>query len=219
MSKCDLVVNKEVHSVWWLSSFSTLGLLGIFSLLLFYWMPDASISPYLASFGFMSVSIHIIWWAIVFRPSLLDFNINNSSSRSKTPVDPSNDGDYTLPKMRDLKPDEFEHFLARLWSMKGWSTEVTSSSKDKGIDVIAKKEDPYPQKKLIQAKKYSKGNKVSSKEIQQYSSLKHQEDNVDTVIVVTTSGFTRSAIERASDLNVKLIDGKKLKGMANSLID
>ncbi|MFB6145568.1 MAG: restriction endonuclease [Candidatus Nanohaloarchaea archaeon] len=70
---------------------------------------------------------------------------------------------------------------------------VTRASNDRGIDIVAEKEQPYHQKVLIQTKRYSKGNKVGSKEVQQYYSLKDQEDNVDQVITVTTSSFTKSS--------------------------
>lgn len=37
----------------------------------------------------------------------------------------------------------FEHFVADLWEMMGWQTEVSQASLDAGIDVIAEKESPY----------------------------------------------------------------------------
>ncbi|WP_337653096.1 restriction endonuclease [Halomontanus rarus] len=105
---------------------------------------------------------------------------------------------------------EFEHFVSDLWEEMGWSCKVSTASNDKGIDVRAKKANPYEQKALIQAKRYAEGNKVGSPAIQQYSSLKHQENKVDKVIVVTTSSYSRNAVELADDLNVKLIDGDDL---------
>lgn len=113
-------------------------------------------------------------------------------------------------KLQSMDDYEFEHFVADLWETMGWDCEVSTASNDKGIDVRAKKTAPYDQKALIQAKRYSKGNKVGSPAIQQYSSLKHQEDNVDKVVVVTTSSYSRNAKELADDLNVKLIDGGDL---------
>jgi hypothetical protein len=104
----------------------------------------------------------------------------------------------------------FENFVSDLWRTRGWKTAVTEPSNDGGIDVIAIKDDPFPQKQIIQAKCYSSGNKVSSKEVQQYSSLKQQVEGVDSVIIVTTSSFTSQAEDLASKLNVKLIDGDSL---------
>lgn len=118
----------------------------------------------------------------------------------------------------DLSDDEFERLVAKIWEGRGWNTEVTSSSLDKGIDVVAEKNDVYEKKALIQVKNYSEENKVSSKEIQQYASLKQQEDNVDEVILVTKSGFTSHAKDRAQDLNVKLVSGEKLEKLFDEYI-
>ena len=93
----------------------------------------------------------------------------------------------------------------------GWETTVTEGSADKGIDVIATKGEPFETKQLIQAKRYSADSTVGSPQIQQYASLRHQEANVDAVVVVTTSTFSRQAEEIAADLNVKLIDGVALE--------
>lgn len=125
-----------------------------------------------------------------------------------------------VPDNFDLKSElqsmddyEFEHFVADLWEEMGWNCEVSTASNDKGIDVRATKTEPYEQKALIQVKRYGEGNKVGSPDIQQYSSLKHQEDNVDKVIMVTSSSYSRNAEELASDLNVKLINGDALVGL------
>jgi ribosomal protein S27AE len=108
---------------------------------------------------------------------------------------------------------EFEELVADIWEQRGWETSVTTGSSDRGIDVIAEKSSPFTQKQLIQAKRYSVGNKIGSPSIQQYSSLRHQEGDVDAVVVVTTSSFSSQAKRTAEDLNVKLIDGTTLAGM------
>jgi restriction endonuclease Mrr len=108
---------------------------------------------------------------------------------------------------------EFEHFIADMWEKQGWETKVTTGSGDRGIDVVATQSEPVEQKHLIQAKRYSGGNTISSTEVQRYSSLRQQEDNVDAVIIVTTSRFSRQAREIAEDLNVKLIDGAEFSDL------
>jgi HJR/Mrr/RecB family endonuclease len=105
---------------------------------------------------------------------------------------------------------EFEHLVAELWNEIGWRTSVTTASVDRGIDVIAEQDSPVPQKQIIQAKRYSSDNPVSSSEVQQYAGLYAQEDDVDAVIVVTTGRFTSNASEVAVDSNVKLVDGDDL---------
>jgi len=116
-------------------------------------------------------------------------------------------------RVQGLGDYEFEQFVAELWGRIGWETEVTQASADAGIDVIATKEKPYPQKKVIQAKRYSDNTTVGAKDIQQYASLQHQVEGADSVIVVTTSRFTGPAEERAAELNVKLVDGERLVEM------
>lgn len=115
-----------------------------------------------------------------------------------------------LASVANMDEYEFEHLIADLWKRRGWNTTVTSGSNDRGIDVIAEKHSPFYQKQLIQAKCFAHDNTIGSPDIQQYSSLRHQENGVDAVVVVTTSSFSRQATEIATDLNVKLIDGNTL---------
>jgi hypothetical protein len=116
----------------------------------------------------------------------------------------------SIKRLQHIDEYEFEEFIADLWEKRDWSTQVTTASRDRGIDIIATRESPFPQKQLIQAKCYSKDNKVGSPEIQRYASLHRQEENVDSVVIVTTGDFTQQAREVANDLNVKVIDGKSL---------
>jgi len=118
--------------------------------------------------------------------------------------------------LQEMGDYDFEHFVADLWEQRGWLTEVEQQSNDAGVDVRAVKNTPYRQKQLIQAKRYSDTTKVGGPDIQQYYGLKDQEQGVDSAIIVTTSSFTRSARQRANDLNVKLVDGDDLVSMINS---
>lgn len=121
-----------------------------------------------------------------------------------------------LLRIRDMDEYEFENLIADIWEHRGWNTSVTRGSNDRGVDVIAKKTRPFDQKQLIQAKRYSVDNKIGSPEIQQYSSLRHQEDGVDTVAIVTSSSFTTEAQRTAKDLNVRLLSGE---GLVDVLIE
>lgn len=115
-----------------------------------------------------------------------------------------------LESLRGMDEFEFENLIADLWEAQGWETEVEQQTGDAGIDVRGRKTSPYDRKVLIQAKRYGESNSVGSPAIQQYSALKRQEPDADEVIVVATSHFTDSAQDRASELNVKLIDGDQL---------
>lgn len=125
--------------------------------------------------------------------------------------------DELLSQLRQMDEYEFEHLVADVWELRGWETTVTTGSSDRGIDVIARKSSPFSQKYLIQAKRYSADNKIGSPDIQQYSSLRQQEADVDAVVVVTTSSFSSQARQMAKDLNVKLISGDDLSEMISEL--
>ncbi|NGM70645.1 restriction endonuclease [Natronolimnobius sp. AArcel1] len=121
-----------------------------------------------------------------------------------------------LHYLQQIDGHEFEHFIADLWSRRGWDTNVTSQSGDKGIDVVATKTFPYPKKTLIQTKRYRDSNSVSGPELQKYASLK-QRENVDEVVIITTSGFTDQAEDIADDFNIKLISGETLQRLVREM--
>lgn len=113
-------------------------------------------------------------------------------------------------QLRSLDPTEFERFIAELWERRGWETELTTSSGDGGIDVVATKNQPVPEKWLIQAKCYGNGNTVGAPEVREYHSLNRTNPDADLTLVVTTSSFTTPAKQTASSLDVKLVDGPQL---------
>jgi HJR/Mrr/RecB family endonuclease len=44
-----------------------------------------------------------------------------------------------LTQLRQIDACEFEELVADIWEHRGWEITVTTSSNDKGIDVITKK--------------------------------------------------------------------------------
>lgn len=116
-----------------------------------------------------------------------------------------------LPRLRGVDPYDFEHFVADVWSERGWTTEVSQGSNDMGVDVIARKSDGLVDQQIaIQVKRYAEGNTVGRPQIQQYHALKTQNTETDAVVVVTTSTFAETAEEWAAAHNVKLVDGADL---------
>ena len=111
--------------------------------------------------------------------------------------------------MQEMDPYRFEHLVADVWEFQGYETRVSQESNDRGVDVVAYKETPYPEKVVIQAKRYGDSNTVGSPEVQQYASLLPQED-ADAVAIVTSGAFTQQARDISEQLNVKLIDGADL---------
>jgi len=118
-------------------------------------------------------------------------------------------------QIQKMEPIQFEHFVADIWSEQGWNTRVTRKQQDRGIDIVATKDAPVSEKHLIQVKRYGPDNPVGSPEVQQYASLRQQEQAVDAVIIVTSGRFSEQAERVARDLNVKLVDGSDLYNMIN----
>ena len=117
-------------------------------------------------------------------------------------------------RLQQMDPYDFEEFVADVWEYLGWDTRTVGKPGDRGIDVIATDGDA---KQLIQAKRYGPNTTVGSPEVQQYASLRIQEDGVDQVTIVTTGEFTRQAEDLAPDLDVILIDGEDLLGVLEEL--
>lgn len=114
--------------------------------------------------------------------------------------------DYLL----ELKPHEFEQFIADLWSRRGFETEVISESQDRGQDIIATQDHPYSRKVVIQTKRYAKGQTIGRPEVQQYAGVKQSSNDIDELLIITTSAFTSEAKDEAREANIKLIDGTQL---------
>ena len=122
--------------------------------------------------------------------------------------------DYLRGRLQRMDPYDFEAFVADVWEHLGWDTRTVGEPGDRGIDVIATDGDA---KQLIQAKRYGPSTTVGSPEVQQYASLRLQEDGVDQVTIVTTGSFSRQAEELAPDLDVILVDGEDLLGVLDEL--
>lgn len=120
---------------------------------------------------------------------------------------------WTLEELLITDPQDFETLLSRLFSSMGYRTEPTQYSRDRGVDIVISIENfGLSHTWLVQAKRYT--GSVGVREVREYSSLRYR-DRVDGVIIVTTSTFTREAMQEAAEHNVKLVDGNLLTGMLN----
>jgi restriction system protein len=109
------------------------------------------------------------------------------------------------PNLMDLNPWEFENFINNLFSVIGFESKLTRSSKDGGVDVIAF--DPRPilgGKVVIQAKRYK--NVVGVSAVRDlYGTMINEGANKG--ILVTTSHYGTDAYDFAKDKPIELIDG------------
>lgn len=106
----------------------------------------------------------------------------------------------------DRSPRQFEEFVSELFEIMGYSTSLTTLSKDFGADVIAKKDNDTI---VIQVKRFRPDNKVGVKEINQVLGSMHPY-NANRAIVVTTSDFTSDARKLARRAPVELWNRAKL---------
>lgn len=121
-----------------------------------------------------------------------------------------------LSAVRNLDPYDFERFIASLWELQGWDTEVTGRTSDRGTDVIAKIQFPTEIEMHIQAKCYGENSSVSGPEMQKYGSLTRK-PNVDVATVVTSGSFTSQATSLADEFDIRLVDSQSLVTLIREL--
>lgn len=112
---------------------------------------------------------------------------------------------YSIDDVDMMDGAEFEEFVALLFRKMGYSAQVTKTSGDQGLDVIAKRNNKVFG---IQAKCY--GNTVGNSAVQEAVAGKSFY-KCDKVIVVTNNYFTSSAVELAEVNNVLLWNRDILK--------
>ncbi len=116
-------------------------------------------------------------------------------------------------QLRAMDPYQFEFLVADLLQKIGYEdVEVTRRSGDKGIDITADLtlDGVTNVKTVVQAKRYAEGNRVSGATVTQ---LRGSAEVDQRGLIITTSGFTKDAINEARAPNkmpVALIDGEKL---------
>lgn len=104
-------------------------------------------------------------------------------------------------------PEEFERLCAEIFRRRGYKVELTASGGDYGADVIARKKGLTL---IIGAKRYAKENKVGNRWVQQLLGAMPHFD-AGQAVLITTSTFTKQAIEQAEGCPIELIDGEELK--------
>lgn len=112
-------------------------------------------------------------------------------------------------------PSFFEHLIVDLLLHMGYGKDqddgvVIGKPHDGGIDGIISEDKLGLEKIYLQAKRYSDGTRVGRKEIQAFVGAMQE---VNKGVFITTSSFTREAIQYANNQQqkrLKLIDGKEL---------
>jgi hypothetical protein len=113
--------------------------------------------------------------------------------------------------LRVLTGVEFEQHVADTYRRMGYVTEMTPGSGDQGVDVIASR---GRERIAIQCKQWA--DSVGNEAVQQvHTGMAYY--RCDAGVVVTTSRFTASAIDLASRVDVRLVDGAEYAAMAQSV--
>jgi restriction system protein len=99
---------------------------------------------------------------------------------------------------KDMRPQDFEHWCARVVSAGGWKAITTKASGDQGADVIAEKDGA---RLILQCKLYI--SPVGNKAVQEAFVAQHHY-HANGSAVVTNATFTPSAIALAATTGVRL---------------
>lgn len=119
-----------------------------------------------------------------------------------------------LEKLRATDPIFFEELVVKLLDVMGYSgkngsAEVTTQSNDGGIDGIINQDPLGTSTVYLQVKRYAEKNVVSRPAIQSfYGALASV--NADRGVFITTSSFSKGALEFAQNQGIVLIDGIQL---------
>lgn len=112
----------------------------------------------------------------------------------------------TLNQLKSMHPEEFESFIADLFSKLGFRTETVGGKNDGGIDVIAFKDG---KKHFIQCKRFSTKQVGVGAMRDFYGAIADNLSNAKGYFI-TTNIFTLEAERFAEHKPIELIDGQKL---------
>jgi len=113
---------------------------------------------------------------------------------------------YTLESnFKNLNGDEFEKIIAKLYRKKGYRVYKTPVGADQGVDLTARK---GKMKIIIQAKNWQ--DKVGNTDVLKTAGAR-QMQNATYALVITSSGFTKSATEAIR--NTPRIRGMGINGL------
>ena len=113
----------------------------------------------------------------------------------------------------NMSGEEYEVYCGNILVEAGWNVELTSTTNDQGVDLVAQIEDI---KICIQCKRYS--NPVGNKAVQEIIAGTQFYGGTHAV-VVSNAGFTKSARELADSTGVLLISDIELKVLEDFVRD
>jgi len=114
-----------------------------------------------------------------------------------------------LEEMLVLTPTAFELAVCDLLTEMGFGhVKRVGGAGDLSVDIVAR--DEKGRSVAVQCKRYVPGNRVGSRDVQQFIGMTVTHHKTDRKLYVTTSGFTAAAAELGRKHGVELIDGDRL---------
>ncbi len=119
-----------------------------------------------------------------------------------------------LSRIYKESPQFFEKLIVDLLLKIGYGDmdgmgEITGGSGDDGVDGVIHQDRLGIDKIYLQAKRYAPENKITGKQIREFSGSLQQKQ-VKKGVFVTTSSFTDKALVAAKDLNITTVDANRL---------
>jgi len=111
-----------------------------------------------------------------------------------------------IGKLKNMNPDDFENYIADMYSRLGYKTEKVGGPNDGGVDVKAIKDGI---EHYIQCKKYITS-KVSVGDVRNFAGALIDKLSQGKGIFITTNIFTTEAEKYAEDKPIELVDGDRL---------
>lgn len=126
----------------------------------------------------------------------------------------SNDIQSIIDQCRD-EPTKFEEFCSKLFEAMNYKVEITPKVNDGGYDLILYKN---KQKCIVECKCYALRHSIGRPLIQKLVGA-NQIAQADKIIFITTSYFSKEAIQYSKETNVELIDGERLINLTHRYFD
>ena len=162
---------------------------------------------FVALFWFLNKAVFwkMLVWGLVFLGALIIITLLIKKSRIHKQSKWRTDREL-LGWLRELKPWEFERYMAELFTKLGYKTTVTGGGYDRGVDVVAEKDGL---KHYIQFKKYITL-VVGVNELRDFYGAIADHLAQAKCYFITTNKFTLEAERFTEDKPIELIDGYKL---------
>lgn len=111
-----------------------------------------------------------------------------------------------LDFLYSISPREFEEAIGVMYESLGYNVKLTPFTDDRGKDLIIHKDS---KKYVVECKRYAKDKKIGRPALQKFFAAISEEKAVKG-FYVTTSSFTKTAMDYAGNNNIELVDGREL---------